>query len=83
MLKLQFSGTQKSGDEAERVFDIVQNAKIVADAETYYRAMIASDEQSWNVRDNHMIDTLDKLLKYHGPNSKGIVWAHNTVCAGC
>src|SRR5207249_3109734 len=43
-----------------------------------YRAMVRADEQSWNIRDRHMADTLDRLLRHHGPDAKAIVWAHNT-----
>jgi erythromycin esterase len=60
------------------LFDVVQNARIVADAENYYRTMIEADGESWNVRDSHMAETLEILLKYYGTQSKGIIWAHNT-----
>ena len=60
-----------------KYFDIVQNAKIIRNAERYYRAMI-SGEDSWNIRDHHMMDTLERLHKFYGPEAKGIVWAHNT-----
>ena len=53
-----------------------QNAEVVAGAERYYRAMVAGGRQSWNVRDHHMADTLDRLLAHH--DGKGVVWAHNT-----
>jgi erythromycin esterase-like protein len=36
------------------------------------------DNESWNVRDRHMMETLDRLLKFHGREAKAIVWAHNT-----
>ena len=54
------------------------NAMVVRNAEAYYRTMVRSDAQSWNIRDGHMTDTLDKLLDHHGPSAKAIVWAHNT-----
>ncbi|HEU0300212.1 MAG TPA: erythromycin esterase family protein, partial [Longimicrobium sp.] len=34
--------------------------------------------QSWNVRDTHMIETLERLLQHHGPQARAIVWEHNT-----
>ena len=40
--------------------------------------MIQGGPHSWNVRDRHMADTLERLLKFHGKNSKAIVWEHNT-----
>lgn len=62
----------------ENVFNAEQNAFITVNAETYYRAMIKGGPHSWNVRDRHMADTLERLLKFHGGNSKAIVWEHNT-----
>ena len=62
----------------ENVFSTEQNALIAVNAEKYYRAMIKGGPHSWNVRDLHMTDTLDRLLAFHGKNSKAIVWEHNT-----
>jgi erythromycin esterase len=62
----------------ENVFSAEQNALITVNAEKYYRAMIKGGPHSWNVRDRHMAETLDRLLKFHGENSKVIVWEHNT-----
>lgn len=60
------------------LFDAEQNARIVRNSEAYYRAMIHADEASWNVRDEHMLETLNTLLTRHGPDAKAVVWAHNT-----
>jgi erythromycin esterase len=62
----------------ENVFNASQNAQIIVNAEKYYRAMIKGGPHSWNVRDRHMNDTLDRLMKFHGDNAKVIVWEHNT-----
>jgi protein-L-isoaspartate(D-aspartate) O-methyltransferase len=59
-------------------FDAVQNARIVADAERYYRAMYGSPFESWNLRDRHMFQVLLDLLEAHGPGAAGAVWAHNS-----
>jgi erythromycin esterase-like protein len=59
-------------------FNLEQNARTVKNAESYYRTMMLGGEDSWNVRDRHMLETLDELLRSHGPDSKAIVWAHNT-----
>jgi erythromycin esterase-like protein len=40
--------------------------------------MVRSDSESWNVRDRHMAETLDRLMIWHGPGAKAIVWEHNT-----
>jgi protein-L-isoaspartate(D-aspartate) O-methyltransferase len=64
--------------DGERFFDAAQNARLVADAESYYRAMYYGSATSWNLRDAHMFDTLRSLLAFHGPGSKGIVWEHNS-----
>ncbi len=62
----------------ESKFSLEQNALVVQDAERYYRAMIAGGANSWNVRDYHMAETLDRLMEHHGDDAKAIVWAHNT-----
>ena len=64
--------------DGERFLDTVQNARLVANAERYYRIMYYGSRASWNLRDSHMFETLQTLLKFYGENSKGIVWAHNS-----
>jgi erythromycin esterase-like protein len=65
-------------DDPEAAFDAEQNALVLAGAERYYRAMVRADNESWNVRDCHMADTLDRLMAHHGPDAKAVVWEHNT-----
>jgi protein-L-isoaspartate(D-aspartate) O-methyltransferase len=65
-------------NDGERFFDAAQNARVVANAERYYRAMYYGSATSWNLRDGHMFDTLQSLLAFYGPESKGIVWEHNS-----
>jgi protein-L-isoaspartate(D-aspartate) O-methyltransferase len=64
--------------DGERFLDAVQNARLVTNAERYYRIMYYGSRASWNLRDEHMFNTLKTLLAYHGEHSKGIVWAHNS-----
>jgi erythromycin esterase-like protein len=64
--------------DGERFFDAVQNARLVANAERYYRVMYYGSRASWNLRDEHMFTTLKNLLAFYGPDSKAIVWAHNS-----
>jgi protein-L-isoaspartate(D-aspartate) O-methyltransferase len=66
------------GDDARRFFDAAQNARVVASAERYYRAMYYRSAVSWNLRDQHMFDTLESLLAFYGPESRGVVWEHNS-----
>ena len=64
--------------DGESFFDAEQNARIVTAAEQYYRVMYYGDAVSWNLRDQHMFDTLERLLAHRGPGSKAVVWAHNS-----
>ena len=69
------------GEDPEARFSAEQNAAVAAGAERYYRSMLAGRAESWNVRDVHMQDTLDRLLKFHSSptrRSKAVVWEHNT-----
>ncbi|MBU6154603.1 MAG: erythromycin esterase family protein [Bdellovibrionales bacterium] len=71
----------ESEEKIDERFSAEQNARIVVNAENYYRALLSSDERSWNVRDGHMMETLDLLLELSvklNRKPKGIVWAHNT-----
>ncbi len=65
-----------TGDLAE--FVARQNAEVLAGADRYYRAMLHGGTESWNIRDLHMADTLDRLMEHHGPDAKAVVWEHNT-----
>lgn len=66
------------GLERELAFATEQNARVAVNAERYYKAMVRGGERSWNVRDEHMMETLQHLLDLHGPTAKAIVWEHNT-----
>lgn len=70
--------TRYAGADGDRFFDAMQNARLVADAEKYYRAMYRGSASSWNLRDRHMFATLEALLEHHGPDARGVVWAHNS-----
>jgi len=76
LLKLRMTTTVTENDEF--LMNMVQNATIVFNAENYYRAMMIGNEDSWNVRDRHMTDTLDTIFKSLYPQGKCIIWAHNT-----
>jgi erythromycin esterase-like protein len=58
-----------------------QNARLVKNAEQYYRAMFRGRVSSWNLRDCHMAETLEALSAYlsrAGQQAKVVVWAHNS-----
>lgn len=65
-------------DSVERFFNAEQNALVARNAERYYRTMVRGGPSSWNVRDRHMVETLNRLVHRHGRNTKAIVWEHNT-----
>lgn len=64
--------------DGERYFDAAQNARLIADAERYYRIMYYGSRASWNLRDTHMFDTLQAVLDHHGLGSRAVIWAHNS-----
>ena len=67
--------------EADEIFFAEQNARLVTNAERYYRAMFGGRSSSWNLRDQHMADTLDALadhLASRGNSGPIAVWAHNS-----
>jgi protein-L-isoaspartate(D-aspartate) O-methyltransferase len=64
--------------DRESFLDAAQNARLIASAERYYRIMYYGGAESWNLRDTHMFETLGHLLEASGPQSKAVVWAHNS-----
>jgi erythromycin esterase-like protein len=72
----------RDGQVAEdEFFYAQQNARLVKNAEEYYRSMFIGQVLSWNIRDRHMAETLDYLaahLDKQGNRSKIVVWAHNS-----
>jgi erythromycin esterase-like protein/predicted phosphoribosyltransferase len=65
----------------DEFFFAEQNARLVKNAEEYYRAMFTSRVESWNLRDRHMVDTLNALLAFleqTRPGARVVVWAHNS-----
>ena len=66
----------------DELFCAQQNALVVKNAENYYRSLFGGgDAHSWNVRDRHMMETLEALINHRenkGKAAKIIVWAHNT-----
>ncbi|MGZ3158499.1 MAG: erythromycin esterase family protein [Burkholderiaceae bacterium] len=74
---------QQDGVEAaDAFFYAQQNARLVMNAEHYYRTMFRGRISSWNLRDHHMMQTLDALVQHlshkHGKPEKIVVWEHNS-----
>jgi erythromycin esterase-like protein len=78
LAELRRGGQRATGGGSEAQFDAEQNAWVVKNAEQYYRTMIRGGPESWNIRDRHMTQTLERLMQHHGPAAKAIVWEHNT-----
>jgi erythromycin esterase-like protein len=65
----------------DEAFFAEQNARLVANAERYYRSMFGGRVSSWNLRDTHMADTIDALaqhLQRRAASSKLVIWEHNS-----
>ena len=69
-------------DAGDAYFYAQQNARLVMNAEEYYRTMFRGSIASWNLRDRHMAETLDALAQHlqqrNGRPAKLVVWAHNS-----
>jgi erythromycin esterase-like protein len=66
--------------DPDALFYAEQNARVVKNAEAYYRAAVTRGVESWNLRDRHMAETLQLLTAYLGKQgpTKVVVWAHNS-----
>jgi erythromycin esterase-like protein len=70
----------------EQQFVAEQDALVAKNAEAYYRSMFERGEHSWNVRDRHMAQTLERLLEHYisvRAPAKAVVWAHNSHLGDC
>jgi erythromycin esterase-like protein len=69
-------------DDDDAFFYAQQNAILVRDAESYYRNMFVGENNTWNIRDTHMLETLKALVSHfsekNGKPAKAVVWAHNS-----
>jgi erythromycin esterase len=76
--ELQRNRPKYERDGHEDFFNAEQNALVTRNAEKYYRTMVRGGAASWNVRDGHMVETLNRLMDFHGDQCKAIIWEHNT-----
>ena len=72
----------KNNKNKEDYFSAEQNAIAAKDAEKYYRTMIKGDAKSWNLRDTHMMDTLDRLINFHSISNNDISNKTKINCMG-
>ena len=69
---------------ADEYFYVEQNARLIKNAEEYYREMFANGTNSWNRRDRHMVETLTALIDYINSQvgrAKIVLWEHNSHLA--
>lgn len=78
LVELQQKSPLYIGQDGEQLLDALQNARVVSQAERYYRTLYYGSRVAWNLRDSHMFSTLHHLLSFHGAHSKAVVWAHNS-----
>jgi erythromycin esterase-like protein len=69
---------QYAANDGDSFLDASANARLVKNAEAYYRAMYYGAAESWNLRDTHMFEALCAILDAKGPEAKAVVWAHNS-----
>lgn len=78
LLKKVRENKEEYVDEREAGLNAELNSLVMKNAEKYYQAMAAFDNSSWNVRDSHMVETLNTLMEFHEKDAKVILWEHNT-----
>lgn len=78
LLKAIQQRSERYDHDREASLNTEMNARVIANAEKYYRSMVSFRDESWNLRDAHMVETLESLMEFHGKKAKGIVWEHNT-----
>ncbi|HYD14028.1 MAG TPA: erythromycin esterase family protein [Allosphingosinicella sp.] len=76
--ELQSRRRELAAEDGDEWLDAAANARLVKNAEEYYRVMYEGPAESWNLRDTHMFETLCQLLDAKGPGAKAVVWAHNS-----
>lgn len=75
LLELRLNEPARTRDP---LFEAQRNAAVVRDAERYYRAIYRGARESWNLRDRHMMSTLQAVFAHRGERSRAVVWAHNS-----
>lgn len=73
---------QEHKTTSAEAFYILQNARVIEHAEEYYRSLFLHEVSNWNLRDDHMMETLEEIIAYYKQQGiekpKIVVWAHNS-----
>ena len=72
------SNNNLNPSDQEQDLHLIMNALVVKNAEKYYRTSIQDDAESWNVRDEHMVEAINRISNYFDVKKKIIIWEHNT-----
>jgi erythromycin esterase len=78
LLQAVRKGARNYDHDPEGSLNAEMNARVIANAERYYRSMVSFMDRSWNIRDGHMAETLEGIMAFHGQKGKCIAWEHNT-----
>ena len=82
LLRQVLERSREYPEDEDSQLHVRQNALVIANAGNYYTQFLAGGASSWNVRDRHMVESIENILKHHDgkhhSRSKMIVWAHNT-----
>jgi erythromycin esterase-like protein len=81
LMELHRQAARYGSEDPDEFFFAEQNARLVKNAEAYYRTMFDGQIDSWNLRDRHMMETLEHLvghLKKQTGTAKVVIWAHNS-----
>lgn len=82
ILAKDYSKLEQDKNLSDETFYIEQNARVIKNAENYYRSMFINENSNWNLRDSHMFEILKHLVEYYKSQGvkepKIIVWAHNS-----
>jgi protein-L-isoaspartate(D-aspartate) O-methyltransferase len=75
LLRQRLAYRESDGDD---YMNAAQNARVVANAEQYYRIMYRGGSDAWNLRDQHMFETVKTVQAHRGPGTKMVIWEHNS-----
>lgn len=79
--EMEWQFVQNKNVSAQDAFYLTQNARVIKNSESYYRSLFINEVNNWNLRDTHMMETVDQILDFHknqGQDPKIVIWAHNS-----